>query len=194
MKRVLLMMLVVILVFVVTSCATVSSTGRMAEKTETPQATESPVTTVAPTPKPDPPKPTAEVIDEQEQVEDTAVIPEESELADAEEEELQKEAEQSEDTKETAEKLVDGMRPEFKEAMDSYEAFFDEYCEFMQTYKENPTDLKLIGKYAEMVARELEMNEKIEELDNGDLNNEELKYYIEVTSRITQKMLDVTAD
>lgn len=34
------------------------------------------------------------------------------------------------------EELVDGMRPEFKEAMASYEAFYDEYCNIMKKYAE----------------------------------------------------------
>lgn len=36
--------------------------------------------------------------------------------------------------------LVDGMRPEFKEEMDNYEAFYDEYCDIMKKYVENPSD------------------------------------------------------
>ncbi len=32
--------------------------------------------------------------------------------------------------------LVNGMRPKFKEAMDSYEAFYDEYCTFMKKYND----------------------------------------------------------
>ena len=32
------------------------------------------------------------------------------------------------------EALVDGMRPDFKAAMDSYETFFEYYCEFMENY------------------------------------------------------------
>ena len=31
--------------------------------------------------------------------------------------------------------LVDGMRPEFKEAMDSYEEFYEEYCEVSKGLK-----------------------------------------------------------
>lgn len=47
------------------------------------------------------------------------------------------------------ENLVDGMRPEFKEAMDAYEAFFDDYCDFMKKFNESPDDLSLLGEYTE---------------------------------------------
>ena len=49
---------------------------------------------------------------------------------------------EGESAAEGAEELVDGMRPEFKEAMDSYEAFYDEYCDFIKKYNDNPSELK----------------------------------------------------
>lgn len=92
---------------------------------------------------------------------------------------------------EEKDKLVDGMRPEFKEAMDSYEAFYDEYCDFLQEYEKNPTDLKLIMEYAGMVSKLADMEEKFEEWEDEDLNNAEMKYYLEVNNRISQKLIDI---
>jgi len=92
---------------------------------------------------------------------------------------------------EGAEELVDGMRPEFKEAMDAYEAFYDEYCSFMAEYKENPSDMTLFLKYSEMMTKAVEMDEAFNKWDNEDLNSEELKYYLEVNNRVMQKMIDV---
>lgn len=99
-------------------------------------------------------------------------------------------ASEPETTPGTTTELVDGMRPEFKEAMDSYEAFYDEYCAFMKQYSANPTDLTLLGKYTDMLTRLSEMDEKFEAWEDGDLNDAELKYYLEVNSRITAKLLD----
>ena len=48
---------------------------------------------------------------------------------------------------------ADGMRPEFKEAMDAYEAFYDEYCDFMVSYQKNPTDIKLIAQYGQLLTK-----------------------------------------
>lgn len=90
------------------------------------------------------------------------------------------------------EDLVNGMRREFKEAMDSYESFYDEYCAFMKKYSANPTDLTLLGKYTDMLTKLSDMDEKFEAWENADLNNAELKYYIEVNSRIATKLLEVT--
>lgn len=92
---------------------------------------------------------------------------------------------------ETAAELVDGMRPEFKEAMDSYESFYDEYCDFMEKYSENPADLELLAQYSDMLSQLAEMDEKFEAWDSEELNAAELKYYLEVSARITQKLYGV---
>lgn len=100
--------------------------------------------------------------------------------------------EASEPADETDAELVDGMRPEFKEAMDAYEAFYDEYCDFMVSYQKNPTDLKLVTQYGQLLIKMAEVNEAFEKWDESELNNEELKYYLEVSSRVMQKLVDVT--
>ena len=87
--------------------------------------------------------------------------------------------------------LVDGLRPEFKEAMDAYEDFYTEYCDFLKQYTANPTDLSLFAKYGDMLERAEEMNKAFEEWDENDLNNEELKYYLDVNNRVMQMLIDV---
>ena len=91
---------------------------------------------------------------------------------------------------EPAAELVDGMRPEFKEAMDSYEAFYNEYCDFMEKYSENPADLELLAQYSDMLSQLAEMDEKFEAWDSEELNAAELKYYLEVSARVTQKLYE----
>ncbi len=86
-----------------------------------------------------------------------------------------------------------GLRPEFKTAMDSYEAFYAEYCELLKQYKANPTDLSILTKYGQLMAKAEEMNKTFEAWDDGSLNNEELKYYLEVNNRVMQMMLDAAS-
>lgn len=86
---------------------------------------------------------------------------------------------------------VKGIRPEFKAAMDSYEAFYDDYCDFMKKYEKNPSDLTLLSEYSDMLLKSQEMNEKFEEWDDEDLSNEELKYYLDVQTRISKKLIEV---
>ncbi len=87
--------------------------------------------------------------------------------------------------------LIDGMRPEFKEAMDSYEEFYEEYCDLLKEYYANPMDMSLMTKYYDMLEKVVEVDEKFEAWNEKDMNDAELKYYLEVTNRIAQKMLDV---
>lgn len=86
---------------------------------------------------------------------------------------------------------LSGIRPEFKEAMDSYEAFYDEYCQFMTDFKENPTDMTLLLQYTEMLGRLEEMNAAFDAWESEEMSNEELAYYLEVTARIEQKLIGV---
>lgn len=88
---------------------------------------------------------------------------------------------------------LSGIRPEFKDAMDSYEAFYDEYCALMKQYSENPTDLTLLSKYSDMLSRLSDMDEKFEAWESEDMSNEELKYYLEVTNRVTSKLIDAAS-
>lgn len=88
--------------------------------------------------------------------------------------------------------LADGVRPEFKEAMDSYEEFYDEYCDILKKYTENPSDMNLLTDYADMMTKSAEMTEKFNAWENNDLNNAELEYYLDVNNRVMKKLLEVS--
>lgn len=93
---------------------------------------------------------------------------------------------------EKEQELVDGMRPEFKEAMDSYEAFYDKYCDFMKKYAENPSDLTMLAESADMMSKAADVSEKFDAWDEEEMNDTELKYYLEVNARVAQKLLEVS--
>ena len=92
---------------------------------------------------------------------------------------------------ETEADRVDGLDPEFKAAMDSYEAFFDEYVEFMIAYKASDDVVSMAGKYTAMMTEYLETMTALQEVDQETLSNEEALYYAEVMLRINQKLLEV---
>lgn len=91
-------------------------------------------------------------------------------------------------TEETGNAEID---PDFKAAMDSYEAFFDEYVAIMKKYKENPTDLSILSDYATYMGQYADMMQKFEKWQNEDLSTTETAYYIDVQARITKKLLEV---
>lgn len=86
--------------------------------------------------------------------------------------------------------LVNGMRPEFKEAMDSYEAFFDEYCAFLKKYNSSSNPTSMLSDYMSFMSRYTETMTKLDEIGEDEMNNAELLYYTEVMARINQKLLD----
>ncbi len=96
------------------------------------------------------------------------------------------------DTETTTKANADsGIRSDFKKAMDDYEEFYDEYCEFIEEFEKNPSDWQLLIKYAEMMADLAEMETSFSKWESEDLTNEELQYYLEVQTRVTNKLLDV---
>lgn len=87
----------------------------------------------------------------------------------------------------TTDDKSDKLSPEFKEAMDSYEAFIDEYCVFMKKYKNAKDPSDLLSDYTEYMAQYSEMMKKMNALKE-ELSSDELAYYLEVSARITKKL------
>lgn len=120
--------------------------------------------------------------------------PDDEELETTEPEKTEPEETQPEETKPVETDKPNnnsGIDPDFKAAMDAYESFYVEYCDFMKKYAANPTDLTLLAKYADMLSKAAEMDKAFEEWDEDDLNDEELKYYLEVNNRVMQMLVDV---
>ncbi|MBR1457508.1 MAG: hypothetical protein IJ594_10180 [Oscillospiraceae bacterium] len=69
----------------------------------------------------------------------------------------------------------------------------DEYVDFMRSYASaDPTSMvSMMGSYYSILARYTEFSEKIDAFDESDLTNAELAYYLEVTNRVSQKLLGV---
>lgn len=90
------------------------------------------------------------------------------------------------------ETLKADISAEFKAAMDSYEAFFDEYVTFMKKYaKSNGKDMNLLNDYTTYMSKYADTMTKFEALKEADMSAAEAAYYIEVQSRITKKLLEV---
>lgn len=144
---------------------------------------------------------TEPVMQEPESVETTPVEDSTSEHSDAESEEnieevpaISEQPEEVEPAKNdsSSEDMVDGMRVSFKEAMDSYEKFFDEYVAFMKKYQESDNAAEMLSDYLKFMDQYSEMTKKMEEWNDGTLNDAELKYYLDTMNRVTQKLLEIS--
>jgi len=85
-----------------------------------------------------------------------------------------------------------GLGKEFKEAMDSYEKFMDDYVAFMKKYKNsNGTDVSLLTDYSKYMTDYAEMVKDFAKWEDEDLNTAETAYYIDVQTRVNKKLLEV---
>lgn len=94
-----------------------------------------------------------------------------------------------------------GVTPELKAFLDEYEAFWDEYVEFYKGYMDSLSSgdyLSMLSGYADMLEKldEYEekldkMEKKLDEIDEDELSAEDYAYYLEVTTRIYLKMLEM---
>lgn len=98
----------------------------------------------------------------------------------------------AEENKANDKQLVNGMRKDFKEAMDSYEAFMNEYVEFVKKYQSNPNDAKLLADYAKYMSKYADMCDKFDKWESENLNTTEQAYYIDVQARVSKKLLEVS--
>ncbi len=83
------------------------------------------------------------------------------------------------------------LDPAFKEAMDSYEKFVDEYVAFMKKYMDNPGDLSLLSDYADYMTQYADFVADFESWEDIEMGAEEAAYYIDVQARVTKKLLEI---
>ena len=88
----------------------------------------------------------------------------------------------------TAPVLGNGLRPEFQAAMDSYEAFIDEYIAFMAKNYVDPATFS--AECADMMARYTQETEAFYRWDAENMSEAEYAYNMEVQTRVHQKLMD----
>ena len=94
-------------------------------------------------------------------------------------------------TNDTGNTDSNGIRSDFKAAMDSYESFINDYVDFYKKYEENPSDLSLLADYADYMTKLSDMTSKFDQWESEGLNDAELAYYLEVQTRVYTKLAEV---
>lgn len=83
---------------------------------------------------------------------------------------------------------------DFKAMMDDYERFMDGYIAFMVKYNESGHPASMAIDYAKMLKDYAEWAIKTQNIDEGNLTEDELSYGVEVTSRVNQKLADAAIE
>jgi hypothetical protein len=73
--------------------------------------------------------------------------------------------------------------------MDEYEAFFDEYVEFMQKYAASDNPVALMSEYLEFMQKYTKYMEALDAIDESTLSDADALYFAQVNLRIEEKLL-----
>ena len=74
--------------------------------------------------------------------------------------------------------------------MDSYEAFFDEYCEFIKKFNSSTDQMSLFAEYSDFMMKYTEYMTKLDDVGKSEMSDAEMMYYTEVNLRIQKKLLE----
>ena len=87
---------------------------------------------------------------------------------------------------------IEGVRQEVQDAIDAYERVYDEYIEFLKTYdKSNP---EMLAQYAKLQVSLVEATSAFEKLEDDDLTEREAAYYLEVQTRVANKLYNAAIE
>lgn len=83
------------------------------------------------------------------------------------------------------------VSPDFKELMDSYEKFMNEYVAFMKKYQNSGNAASMLADYVKFTERYADFVKKVENIDEDSLSAADVAYYSEVMARVTKKLSEV---
>ena len=85
----------------------------------------------------------------------------------------------------------DGVTPEVKEFLDSYEAVMNKYCDFMENY--DPNDISAMTEYLTLLQEYSDFAAKADAMDESSMTDADYKYYIDVMARVEKRLIDVSS-
>lgn len=80
----------------------------------------------------------------------------------------------------------------FKKAMDDYESAMDGYIAFMKKYNSSSNTASMASDYAKQMKKYTDAVESFEKIDEDSLSAADAKYYTEVQTRVSKKLLDAS--
>ena len=83
------------------------------------------------------------------------------------------------------------VTPEFKTMMDEYETFMNGYVDFVISYTSSDDMLGMLADYTSLVKQEVVWVEKVDAIDQATLTAADAAYYVEVTARVSQRLLEI---
>ncbi len=84
------------------------------------------------------------------------------------------------------------VSPDFKANMDQYEKFFDSYVDFMKAFSKDDATAEQLLEYNKFMSEYPKTQEAINNIDTNNLSDADKAYYVEVTERISKKLLELS--
>lgn len=81
-----------------------------------------------------------------------------------------------------------GVSPELKAFLDSYEAYMNQYIAFMQKYENSDDTYSMLYDYLDMMQQYADFAEKLDQYDTDKMSAVDSAYYLEVTTRVAKKL------
>ena len=69
----------------------------------------------------------------------------------------------------------------------------NDYCDFMEEYQAEGRPASMLAEYGEMMGKYADMAAKFDAIDEGSLSADDDAYYIQVQTRVNQRLLAVAA-
>lgn len=80
---------------------------------------------------------------------------------------------------------------DYRAMVDEWEAFMNEYCDFMETYNSDSNNVVSMAlDYADMMSQYGEWAEKMSAVDDSTLTPEDVQYYVDAQTRINARLLE----
>ncbi len=86
---------------------------------------------------------------------------------------------------------ANGVTVSFKKTMDDYEAGMNSYCDFMEKYINGGRPASMAADYANYVKKLADLEKDFDAIDESSLTAADDAYYIEVQSRVNQRLTAV---
>lgn len=81
---------------------------------------------------------------------------------------------------------------DYRAMVDEWEAFMNEYCDFMETYNSDSNNVVSMAlDYTDMMAQYSEWADKMSAVDDSTLTPEDVQYYIDAQTRVNARLLEI---
>lgn len=80
----------------------------------------------------------------------------------------------------------------FRQTVDAYESFMNEYVDFMVKYQSSGDVVGMAKDYATMTARYADMSEQMDSIDENSLSAEDAAYLLDAQNRVNARLLELS--